>query len=37
MEGSVYTMAVYKNNLYVAGSFSLADGATVSYNIAKIE
>ncbi|MET3881904.1 hypothetical protein ABIE54_000793 [Chitinophagaceae bacterium OAS944] len=37
MEGSVYTMAVYKNNLYVAGSFSFADGATVSYNIAKIE
>jgi hypothetical protein len=37
MEGSIYTMAVYKNNLYVAGSFSFADGATVSYNIAKIE
>jgi hypothetical protein len=30
-------MAVYKNALYIGGSFSFVDDTTVSQNIAKIE
>lgn len=37
LEGSVLTMAVYKNALYIGGSFSFVDGTQVSQNIGRIE
>ena len=36
-DGPVAAVAVYKNALFIGGSFSFSNGATVSYNIAKIE
>ncbi|THU37068.1 hypothetical protein FAM09_19130 [Niastella caeni] len=36
-EGSVYTMAVYKNALYIGGNFTIANGTEVSNNIGMIE